>query len=545
MSLLESLFNFFADLFGSIFSSSSPEYKKKQALRSIQSTLKAIDPPVWKQDGTLLAPLPMALYQIFQFIQPLRDTLLKTTASQDKRQTERYREYILELSMTEAQRETRKSFTLVERANALIAQPQGSDRAIEEQGREFSAFLRTLDSPQLKQASVLLQKIDALGDFCKFGFNVFLSWFDPAFKAYSDDSTTVEAPSFHCVEVTEMIPALLDLYYVMSRVDFSPALAEVCSILTASVANTPVSDEIRARNSRLFQAIHFIFQKKLGPPILLSILRVAKQDPEYLPQMPSEQVDYLGNYRNRLSETFHSDSRKLVKERQESEITKLISDTFGSVDLAYLDGYNEETNAIVQEFSTHALEWIMPLRIIKTFALNYFEPHFKQLLRSVIVEGFFNNRSLQSSFSSAYYACESISLKVVHFESLFGENQPNSLKILTGYITEMEKGMDFEKPLAKMVENINQQAKALVQKAATTYFEVFNFATIIIEDNKRSVPEYITNLRTITSSTKNRDSFNYLEKESRVYRNFLEIMKKYVIVGTLTSPTSFANQTEN
>lgn len=545
MSLLESLISFFTDLFGSIFSSSSPEYKKKQALKSIQSMLKSVDPPVWRQDGTLLAPLPMALYQIFQFIQPLRDTLLKTTASQDKRQADRYREFLLELSMTDAQRAARKAFTFAERATALIAQPQGPDRAIEEQGRDFTAFLKTLDSSQLKQAAVLLQKIDALGDFCKFGFNDFLSWFDPAFKAYSDDSATVEAPSFQGVEVTEMIPSLLDLYYVMSRVDLNPALAEVCAILTARAANTPLTDEIRARITRLFQALHFIFQKKLGSSILLGILRVAKQDPEYSPQMPSEQIDYFGNYRNHLTETFHSDSRKLVKERQESEIAKLIFDTFGSVDLARLEGYCDDTNVILQEFSTHALEWIMPLQIIKTFALNYFEPHFKQILRSVIVEGFFNNRSLQSSFSSAYYACESMSLKVVHFESLFGDNQPCSLKILTGYITEMEKGMDFEKPLAKMVENMNQQAKALVQRAATNYSEVFNYSAIIIEDNKRSVPEYITNLRAITSSTKNSESFNLLEKESGVFRNFLEIMKKYAIVGTLTSPTSFADQTEN
>jgi len=118
------------------------------------------------------------------------------------------------------------------------------------------------------------------------------------------------------------------------------------------------------------------------------------------------------------------------------------------------------------------------------------------------------------------------------------------LKVVTGYLTELEKGMDFEKPLRKMVENMNHHAKKLVQESVTNFAEVLSFSTLIIEDNRRSVPEAVTNIRTLSESSKNIDSFRYLEREIGVFRNFLEIMKKYAIVGTLSGSATATAETE-
>jgi hypothetical protein len=96
-----------------------------------------------------------------------------------------------------------------------------------------------------------------------------------------------------------------------------------------------------------------------------------------------------------------------------------------------------------------------------------------------------------------------------------------------------------------MVENMNTQAKNLVQQAVTQYAEVFNFSNIILEDNKKSIPEYITNMRNLSVSTKNAESFVWLEKECDVFRNFLEIMKKYAIIGTLSVSASLTDKTES
>jgi len=545
MGFLNTLFVFIQDLIESLFSSSSPEHKKKHQIKQLALQLKEAETPLWRQDGYLLPALPAALYQVSQFLQPIRVILDATIMNPDRRAAERYRDYLLELALTGEQRQERRSFMLTERAEALVAQNLPPDRVIEEQGKRFAHFLKVIDSPTIRQAGIILQKLDALSDFCLFDFNNLFAYFDPAFKAHVGRDSTVDSPSFHQVEVVEVIPVLMDLYYLLTKLDLSPGIVDIVAILEAKRTGAELSEEISGRIHRIFQAVIYILQKKLGKDMILAIIRVTKGDPDFLPEQPMMQTDYVALYRERITEFFHSDSRKLLKEQQASEIQNLIDSTFGDRPLETIHGYNESTNALLQEFTPFALEWIKPLEVIKTFARHYFEHHFKQILRSVIVEGYFANRTLQSSLSTSYYYCETVGGKLAEFEQLFEDNHPCSLKILTGYLTELEKGMDFEKPLRKMVENMNQHAREFVQQAVNNYMEVYSFSLIILEDNKKTVPDYVTNIRTLATSTKNSDSFAWLERESGVFRNFLEIMKKYAIVGTLSVSAGLQERTES
>lgn len=545
MGFLNTIIVLLQDFFESLFASSSPEYKKKSQLRQLSAILKAVDPPIYRQDGVLLPAFPSTLYQIYQFLVPIRENIVATIENPDKRIAERYHDYLIELALTEEQRTVRKSFTFAERSTALIAQNIGPERVIEEQGKQFTQFLKLFDSSAIHQIGLLLDKLDCLVDFCEFDFNSFFAYFDPAFKTHSGQTSTVESPSFHSVEVVEVIPVLLDLYYLLSKLTLNPAIIDLVGILEAKKNGIALGDEIKNRTQRIFQAVSYLLQKRLSKEILLTIIRITKEDPEFQPVQPMIKNDHIQQYKLRLTEYFHSDSRKLFKDQQANEIQELLTAAFGSRKLEAIEGYTEETSQLLQELTPFSLEWIKPLEIIKTFTVNFFEPHFKQILRSVIVEGFFNNRALQTSLSTAYYFCEAIPAKLTEFELLFGDNQPCSLKIMTGYLTELEKGMDFEKPLRKMVENMNAHARGFVQQSVTQFAEVFNFSGIIIEDSKKAMPEYITNIRTLSGSAKNSESFGWLEKENGVFRNFLEIMKKYAIVGTLSVPSNLSDQTES
>jgi len=545
MAFLDVLMGFIRDVLESLFSSSSPEVQKKHQLKQIATTLKESNPPLYRQDGVLLTPFPATLYQMFHYLQPIKETLSSTIASPDKRVSEHSRDFLIELVLTPEQRKVRKSFTFAERSGAILKQKLSPERAIEEQGKQFGVFLKIFDSQLMHQAGNLLEKLDALVDFCEFDFNNLFSYFDPAFKTHAGQDSTVEAPSFHPVEVAEIVPVLLDLYYVLSKLDINTSIVELVEVLEARKSKTDLNDELKHRIGKIFQAIIWLLQNRLGKNTILSIIRLTKEEPDFKPEQPSIQTDYILEYKNRITEFFQSDSQKMLKDLQSNEMQTLINTTFSGRTLEKMEGYTDSTNSLIQEFTPFSLEWIKPLEIIKTFAQWYFDPHFKQILRSLIVEGYFNNRSLQSTLSSPYYYCEAVLSKLKEFETLFEENQPCSIKILTGYLTEMEKGMDFEKPLRKMIENMNGHAKALVQQTVNQYAEVFNFSMIIIEDNKKPMPEYITNIKTLTGSAKNSESYAYLEKEIGVFRNFLEIMKKYAIVSTLSVPASLTEQTES
>jgi hypothetical protein len=545
MGFLETLATVIRDFLESLFASSSPEMAKARQLRQLSADLKKIDPPMYRADGFLLQPFAAALYQIYQKAAPVREILAATVLSPDRRVAEKYRDYLIELAFTPEQRKARAAATFAERSAALALQPAGAERLIDEQGRQFGLFLKQLDSRNVQQVNVLLDRVCALGDFCAFNFNGFFANFDPAFKAHEGQDTTVGTPSFRFAPIADIVPALLDLYYVLAGLEISEPVIDVVSILDAKRNNEPLGDETRGRVAKNLNFLVTLLRDKLGTPLLLSILRVAKEDPAFKPERQATKTDFVAAYKTRLTDYFGGESVKLLKDREESDIRGLLSATFGSVALETTEGYNDATNSLVQEFTPFSLQWVRPLEIIKTFTVRYFEPHFRQVLRAIVVEGYFANRTFQSSISASYYFCEAVTAKLSEFEALFGDNQTCSVKILTGYLTEMEKGMDFEKPLRQMIDNMNGHAKALIQQSVDAYASVFNFCALIIGDNKKTVPEAITNIRTLTTSLKNADSYASLEKELGVFRNFLEIMKKYAIVGSLSDTVTMAERTES
>lgn len=535
MVFLTKLLAFFQELFGSMLGASSPEFKKKQAFKELKNLIRQVDPPLYRFDGYLLPSFPASLQQVYVFLVPIKEIFDKTIGSSEERVVCRYVDFLIELSLPKEQRLIAESLSLQARMDSLIRSKLDPERVIEEQAKKFNAYIKYIDSSSMKNVDIVITKMFCLKDLCEFDFNRFFSAFDPAFQAHIGKTTTVDSPQFKQVEVTEVIPDLLDLYYLLHRLDLNQGVANILVLLEAQKNNTAPIEENTIRMNKLFQAVCWIFQNKITKTNLLAIIRLAKGDPLYEPTLPDQKTQFLVDYKKRHTDVFHLNSKKMLQEKQENEIKKQIKEIFGTEDLETISGYNEQTNELLEEFTPFFLEWIQPLHIIKTFAIRFFNARFKQIIHSVIVEGYFTNRAMQGTISSAFFYCESIPQRISEFEHLFEENQPCSIKILTGYITELEKGLDFEKPLRKMVDNMNEHAKVVVQKAVSGYAEIFGFAQLIIEDYKKTNPEYITNMRVLANLAKNNESYNFLEKEIGVYRNFLDIMKKYAIVEVIPS----------
>ncbi len=45
-------------------------------------------------------------------------------------------------------------------------------------------------------------------------------------------------------------------------------------------------------------------------------------------------------------------------------------------------------------------QWILPMKILKTFLLEYITPNVKNLLNDLVIEGFFNNPNYKTNFST-------------------------------------------------------------------------------------------------------------------------------------------------
>lgn len=546
MSFLTTIFSVVQGFFEFLFASSSPEYRKKQELKQILRRVKQIQPPLYRNGGYLLPAFATALYQLQQFLQPVKKTLSASIANQDKRVSEKCRDFILETALTPEEKKLRLSLSYTNR-NAELKGNTDVSKLLENQGKQFNQYLKLLESEPFKNSAEILEKLDALKDLCDFNFQGIFIVFDPAFQSdfellpgdensdskksgNTEEKNTRHQSNFQAIPVSELIPQLLDLNFLLQNIDLSQRISEALVLLSAFILNTQVTEEMHLQINRILQMVSWQIKNKISSSFILDIIKLEKNDPAFIPENPERKIDVLQLYKTRITEIFHNDSKKIMQNAQENETIELIRKIFGNIPLETISGYNDENNQIISENTPFSFEWVLPLRVIKTFTQKFLEQYFKQILNAVIVEGFFANRVLQSTFASHFFFCNGISQKIQEFENLFQNEQPFSIPVMHSYVAGIKNGEDFEKPLRNMVENANIQAKNLIQQCAVNYSGLFNFADTVLEENKKPVPDIITNIKTLTSSTKNAESYRLLESNIQIFKNFLDLMKKYAII---------------
>ena len=173
----------------------------------------------------------------------------------------------------------------------------------------------------------------------------------------------------------------------------------------------------------------------------------------------------------------------------------------------------------------------MPLEIIKTFMAKFFDDDIKNLLNDIVIEGFFNTPTYKTDFSSTVYACLELPEKLENFEDSFNREKENDQAILESYIQDSHKDSDFSKKLSSFVDNINGQAKQLVQDISTIFFSLYRQLEELLIDAKKTKPDMVSNIKVLLTSSRNRDRSNKLELQFEKWTGFLEIMKNYAIIG--------------
>ena len=173
----------------------------------------------------------------------------------------------------------------------------------------------------------------------------------------------------------------------------------------------------------------------------------------------------------------------------------------------------------------------MPLKILKSFLHKFLTENTKNLLNDIVIEGFFNNPTYKTDFSSIVYnAIESESL-IDEFEKSFELNQKNSISVLKSYLQDSHKDKDFYKKSENMVAYINNEAHNILQTSTTALFSLYKELGALLADAKKTSGEIISNLKVLMMSSRNKENTRFLEENYPYWKIFFEIMKNYVIIN--------------
>lgn len=527
MSFLQTL----QDFFDSLFKRSSPEVQKRQQLRKIENEIKLFTPVLFK-NGMLLPNFGEAMYSLYKNARILDDLFSVTLAPNDIHRQHRFESQLIMTGYSPSDQEIIESLTYEARKAAVIeagGDSREENRIYDTQRKNHERLIRNLNEENFRNMDREILQLRQLVDFCRINFLPVLQLFDSNF--IPGDMTYV--PSYSEVPVDKVGNALEDIYYQAAGLRLTTGIANAVVALAQLRSGGNLSSERQGYYVTAIKRLAYTINRVIPNERLKLLIQYSKNDENYEPRIVTYKGSPKQDFANSITETFIADEKRIKSELQDAQIERELSSLFKGSELLNSGAYNNDENMNLRANSSLSFKYIFPYRILKTFVKVYIPDSIKNLLNDLIIEGFFVNPNFKKSFSDTVYSCVGIEEVLHTFEDSFGNDMPNSIAVLQGYIKDSHKDKDFYKKMEMMVNKINEDAKEILQKQCSNLAALYKNLGDLLEDTKRPSGEIIENLKVTMLSTRNRDNYNFLEQTYPTWRIFFDIMKNYIIINTV------------
>ncbi len=522
MSFIQTISEFFE----SIFKRSSPEVQKKQLLKKLDSEIREFSPLICR--GGMLQPnFGEAIYGLYKNCKTLDNLFSVTVSLNDLPRQRRFEAQLVITAYSAADQEALSELSFENRKKAILAEDKNPDRIYMRQRQQMERLLKELNSENFKRMDMDILNLRQLVELCHYSFIPFLQAFDTSFIP----GDVSYKPSYIEVPASKALNLLEDLYYQTSGLKLTTTTGEAVLALAQLRKGTDLTDSERDTYLGNLKKIRFILDRVLSPDKLKALIRYCKQDAAYEPKVASYTGSPRQDFANMLQGRFDSEEQRIKTEIQDEKITEDVMALFPDMTMEDVGNYNQTYNEILQNEVSMSFKWILPLRILKTFLKIYLPDSAKTLFNDIVIEGFFNNPTYKSSFSSIVYSAINADEELANFEDSFGNDKPNSIAVLESYIKDSKKDKDFFKRLEKMVDEINNQAHDKLQNIVANLGSLYKQMGELLADAKKPSSEIISNLKVLMMSSRNRESTNFLESNYGNWKIFFEIMKNYVIIN--------------
>jgi len=522
MGILQQLIDFFK----SLFAQEKSDMPQRQQLRKLETQLRQMNPPLYKS-GELLPAFGELIFLLYTHTTPLFKLLSFMRASENARIKNRVYDMLIETGYMQNDRQKLASLSYEERKRKF-EQSNNIQREAESQSHTLEELIHMLRSPAFVQIETTLKNLEVFYDLCAFNFISFLKAFNPAFDSLNPENT------FAPVLIDKTATFLQDLYYITSGLEINASLARALMAISSSGQNEAKlpTDEVVVHVKK----IAAILTKFLNGETLKACILIAKDDASFKPDAVFVKSSPLADYASRLRTRFQSEEQRIKVELQDSRLERETKDLFGDTPLLTLASYNEENNKLLKQDSAVSFLWITPMQIVKTFLNRFFEEQVKGLLNDIILEGFFNSPEQKTDFSSTVYACTDSQRILNAFEQSFAKGAKNDINLIIGYMNDGRRDPEFARNLAVMVNNVNAEAKNFVQTQVSYFYDLYRYLLLLSDDAKKSVPEVMSNIKFLFTSSRNRSRVDFLEQSLPQWAAFLLVMKNYAVIGQVELP---------
>lgn len=506
--------------------SRDPEEARRRAeIRKLQTILSDLRPPYYRAKQNLTLPgFAHSIFHFYALLRPLAELARSTVANDDVRISQRYFDYLVDRRLPKEEQERKRFFSYEGISERMLATLRPDDE-LEAIIREFQGYLGSLEALGSRAVNGELFEIERFIDLCRYDYERIIGLFDPS--ASIDDPRY--KPDFAPVPGEQILPELLDFYYLTESFVFSSQLKENVLRLLEKRQPDSFDESKKTKIDKLFTQLGKSLSERLDTGLLLSLIRVTKDDPDFTPSTPREHKDYLDAYRTRITTQFEKDRERILREQHESAISSDIRNLFGDSEIQAIEGYDEETDSLLRRESPNGFVWIKPLRILRTFVAGDFERLLKESVKRVLVEGYFDNKAYQNNLANILYQCKRTSGRILEFEEQLQGNGRISLIAMKRYIEEMRRGKDIASFLNRLVDAINDKAREIVEDEVGLFAMLGEALGDLLSDFRKSGPDLVTNIRTLGGG-RNREILSQIQEGRERIVVLVKIMRNFTFV---------------
>ncbi len=517
MGIFQAILDFFRKIFG--FDTGADG-----ELKRIFSGISHIKPPYYRfKNNLVMTGFAQDLYLFCQTLKPLMDLADRTLSHPDLRVSRRYFDYLVDLELPAEERARKDSFVY----EGMKARLENAVKDDEEQAaiaRDFQRFLKSVDALMDGRLNFDLYEVERFIEVCRHDWERMLGFFDPG--ASLDDARY--KPDFQACAGEQVLPELIDAYYLLSGFSFSEALhAKTMRVFERHAPATAASQA--GKISKLFSTLNKILSYRLSSDNLIALIRLSKRDALYQPDIKRERIDYVDQYRKRLITQYERDRERLLRERHENAVSMDIRDLFGGTEVLALDGYNEDNDSYLRRESPNGFTHVKPMSILKSYAKGVFEAQIKEAVKKILVEGYFDNKNFQNSLANILYQCDRTAARIDAFEEGLKGSGRVSVVAVKRYVEEMRHGKDIMPFLSKIVDEINYRAKEICEDETGLFQMLSEVLGELLSDYKKSSPDLVTNIRSLGGG-RNKELLASLTEGRRRTDVFVRIMKNFAFI---------------
>ncbi|OHD22427.1 MAG: hypothetical protein A2Y38_03580 [Spirochaetes bacterium GWB1_59_5] len=517
MGIIQAILDFFGKLFG-LDTGADGELKR------IYSGIAHIKPPYYRfKNNLVMIGFAQDLYLFCQTLKPLMDLADRTLSHPDLRVSRRYFDYLVDLELPVDERAKKDSF-VYEGMKARLENAVKDDAEQDAIAKDFQRFLKSVDALTDGRLNFDLYEVERFIEVSRHDWERMLGFFDPG--ASLDDIRY--KPDFQACAGEQVLPELIDAYYLLSGFSFSEALhAKTMRVFERHAPATAASQA--GKISKLFSTLNKILSYRLSSDNLLALIRLSKRDALYQPDIKRERTDYVDQYRKRLVTQYERDRERLLRERHENAVSMDIRDLFGGTEVVSLDSYNEDNDSYLRHESPNGFTHVKSMSILKTFVKGVFEAQIKEPVKKVLVEGYFDNKNFQNSLANILYQCDRTAARIETFEEGLKGNGRVSMIAVKRYVEEMRHGKDIMPFLSKIVDEINYKAKEICEDEAGLFQMLAEVLGELLSDYKKPSPDLVTNIRSLGGG-RNKELLASLSEGKRRTEIFVRIMRNFAFI---------------